>query len=237
MNERIRIFVGHFGSGKSEIAINEVISAANRDLTPTLVDLDVIKPYFRCRLVRETLADRGVRLIAPEGDRFWADLPIILPEIKGAIKDPTRFVYLDSGGDDTGARVLGSFSDVLQESGYEMSLLVNMRRPFTDGLDSLAQMVERIRGAARLTITDIISNTHLMGETTPAVVLDGYRLAVETARMAGVPLVAVTVTKDLIADLRQEDFECPVIAIRRIVMPPFAQSPERRTTGPLFVVN
>ena len=68
-----------------------------------LVDLDVVKPYFRCRLLKDTLADRGVQLIAPEGDRFWADLPIILPEIKGAIQDPSRLVCLDSGGDDTGA--------------------------------------------------------------------------------------------------------------------------------------
>ena len=153
MNERIRIFVGHFGSGKSEVAINEALAALDRDLQPTLVDLDVVKPYFRCRLLRETLSDRGVHLIAPEGDRFYADLPIILPEIKGAIKDPSRFVFLDSGGDDTGARVLGSFAEVLSESGYQMSLVVNMRRPFTDELGSMGQMVEKIRQAARLSIT------------------------------------------------------------------------------------
>ena len=69
MSERIRIFVGHFGSGKSEVAINEALATSSRDLRPTLVDLDVVKPYFRCRLLRDTLADRGVQLELPPGVR------------------------------------------------------------------------------------------------------------------------------------------------------------------------
>ena len=99
------------------------------------------------------------------------------------------------------------------------------------------QMVREIEAVGRVPVTGLISNTHLMGETTPAVVLDGYRQAVDTARLAEVPLVAVTVTEDLAADLREEEFECPVVTMRRIVVPPFAQSHEGRTTGPLFVVN
>jgi len=228
MNERIRIFVGHFGSGKSELAINEALATSARDLRPTLVDLDVVKPYFRCRLLKDTLADRGVQLIAPEGDRFYADLPIILPEIKGAIQDPTRFVYLDSGGDDTGARVLGSFAEVLNESGYEMSLVVNMMRPFTDELESMAEMVERIRGAARLTITDIISNTHLMDDTTPEVVTQGYKEAKKLSSLLRVPLRCVVAEKRVAEALDPSDFICPVRAIERYILPPFAKTPEGR---------
>jgi len=228
MNERIKIFVGHFGSGKSEVAINEAIAASNQDLRPTLVDLDVVKPYFRCRLVRETLADRGVKLIAPEGDRFYADLPIILPEIKGAIQDPTRLVFLDSGGDDTGARVLGSFSEVLRESGCEMSLVVNMKRPFTDGLDSMMQMVERIRQAARLTITGIISNTHLMGDTTSEVISQGYLEAEKLSAKLRVPLRYVAVERRLAETLDPNGFACPIRPIERYILPPFARTPEGR---------
>jgi hypothetical protein len=228
MSERIRIFVGHFGSGKSELAINEALATSDRDLRPTLVDLDVVKPYFRCRLLRDTLADRGVQLIAPEGDRFYADLPIILPEIKGAIQDPARFVYLDSGGDDTGARVLGSFSEVLHESGYEMSLVVNTRRPFTGGSDSLAQMVEKIRGAARLSITDIISNTHIMDDTTPEVVGGGYREAERLSKQLGVPLRYVAAEGRLAETLDPGDFACPIRPIERYILPPFARTPEGR---------
>mgnify|MGYP001823023795 CR=1 FL=1 len=98
-------------------------------------------------------------------------------------------------------------------------------------------MIREIEAVGRVPVSGLVSNTHLMGETTPAVVVDGYRQAVETARLAEVPLVAVTVVENLIADLRQENFECPVISMRRIVIPPFAQNHERRTIGPLFVVN
>jgi hypothetical protein len=206
MNERIRIFVGHFGSGKSEIAVNEALATSERDLRPTLVDLDVVKPYFRCRLLRETLADRGVQLIAPEGDRFYADLPIILPEIKGAIQDPARFVYLDSGGDDTGARVLGSFSGALHESGYEMSLLVNMMRPFTDELESMTRM----------------------DDTTPEVVSQGYREATKLSMRLGVPVRCVVAERSVAERLDPSEFTCPIQSIERYILPPFARTPEGR---------
>jgi hypothetical protein len=228
MNDRIRIFVGHFGSGKSEIAVNEALAATKGGLRTTLVDLDVVKPYFRCRLVRETLSDEGVELIAPEGDRFYADLPIILPEIKGAIKDPARLVCLDSGGDDTGARVLGSFADVLSEAGYEMNLVVNMRRPFTDGLDSMVRMVERIRGAARLAVTGIISNTHLMDHTTPEIINQGYVEAKKLSEHLSIPLRYVVVERRMTGSLDPSEFACPIRPIERYILPPFAKTPEGR---------
>jgi hypothetical protein len=228
MSERIRIFVGHFGSGKSEIAINESLAAAEEGLRATLVDLDVIKPYFRCRLVRETLADRGVQLIAPEGDRFFADLPIILPEIKGAIQDDSRFVCLDSGGDDTGARVLGSFSEVLNETGCEVNLVVNMRRPFTEVLDSMAHMADKIRQAARLPISGIVSNTHLMDDTTPEIVTQGYLEARKLSLSLNVPLRCVVAEKHVAEALDPDAFDCPIRPIERYILPPFAKTPDGR---------
>jgi len=98
-------------------------------------------------------------------------------------------------------------------------------------------MVREIEAVGRVPVTGLISNTHLMDETTAEVVLEGYRLALETARLVGVQLTAVTVDGGLAADIEAEELECPVITMRRIVRPPFAQDPERRTTGPLFVVN
>jgi hypothetical protein len=98
-------------------------------------------------------------------------------------------------------------------------------------------MVREIEAVGRVPVTGLISNTHLMDETTAEVVLDGYRMALETARLAGVPLEAITVASDLAGEMSAEDLECPVIAMRRIVRPPFAQTLERRTTGPLFVVS
>ena len=101
----IVILVGHFGSGKSEIALNLAFGMRERGRDVTLVDLDVVKPYFRCRLAREELQAKGIQLVAPEGDRFFADLPIIVPQVRGALSraDNTNArVIVDAGGDDLG---------------------------------------------------------------------------------------------------------------------------------------
>ncbi len=231
------LLVGHFGSGKTEIALNGALELAANGARITLADLDVVKPYFRSRSARAILSDAGIELLAPTGANVHADLPIIVPQIRSHLRYSNRRLIVDVGGDEIGARVLGSLSDVVPLDDTDCLLVLNFRRPSTPDPERALQMIRDIEAVGRVPVSGLISNTHLMSETTPAVVVDGYRRSVETARLAEVPLVAVTVAEDLIADLRQEDFECPVVAMRRIVIPPFAQSHRIRTTGPLFVVN
>jgi hypothetical protein len=235
--KRVTILVGHFGSGKTEIALNGALDLAAAGVPITLADLDVVKPYFRSRSARAILADSGIELLAPNGANVHADLPIIVPQIRSHLRDPKRRLIMDVGGDEIGARVLGSLSDVVPFDDTDCLLVLNFRRPSTPNPEAALLMIREIEAVGRVPVSGLISNTHLMEETTPAVVIDGYRKAIETARLAEVPLVAVTVTEDMAADLREEKFECPVIAMRRIVMPPFAQKHARRTIGPLFVVN
>ena len=235
--KRVTLFIGHFGSGKTEIALNGALDLAAGGVRITVADLDVVKPYFRSRSARAILGDAGIELLAPTGANVHADLPIIVPQIRSHLRDPGRRLIVDVGGDELGARVLGSLSDVVPFDDTDCLLVLNFRRPSTPDPERALRMVREIEAVGRVSVTGLISNTHLMGETTPSVVIDGYRRAVETARLAEVPVVAVTVTEDLAADLREENFECPVITMRRIVMPPFAQSHRIRTTGPLFVVN
>ena len=235
--KRVTLLVGHFGSGKTEIALNGALELAAAGERITLADLDVVKPYFRSRAARDILANAGVELLAPTGAHIHADLPIIVPQIRSHLRDTDRRLIMDVGGDEIGARVLGSLSDVMPFDDTNCLLVLNFRRPSTPDPERALAMVREIEAVGRLPVAGLISNTHLMDETTPEVVLDGYRLAVETARLAEVPVVAVTVTEELAADLREEDFECPVVAMSRIVMPPFAQSHQCRATGPLFMVN
>lgn len=235
--KRVTILVGHFGSGKTEIALNGALDLAAGGERITLADLDVVKPYFRSRSARAILSDAGIELLAPTGANVHADLPIIVPQIRSHLRNSNRRLIMDVGGDEIGARVLGSLSDVVPFDDTDCLLVLNFRRPSTPDPGRALQMVREIEAVGRVPVSGLISNTHLMEETTPAVVVDGYRQAVETARKAEVPLVAVTVAENLTADLRQEEFDCPVVAMRRVVMPPFAQSQQIRTTGPLFVVN
>lgn len=234
---RVIIFVGHFGSGKTEIALNGALELAAAGSRVTLADLDVVKPYFRSRSARAILSDAGVDLLAPTGANVHADLPIIVPQIRSCLRDEHSRLILDVGGDDLGARVLGSLSDVIPFDDTDCLLVLNFRRPSTPDPQRAVAMVREIEAVGRVPVSGLISNTHLMDETSPEVVLDGYRQALETARLAEVPLVAITVEEGLATVLEGGDLECPVVPLRRIVKPPFAQSPELRMTGPLFVVN
>ena len=234
--KRVTVLVGHFGSGKTEIALNGALDLAAAGQAVTLADLDVVKPYFRSRSARALLADAGVRLLAPEGESIHSDLPIIVPEIRNILRGSDCRMILDVGGDDTGARVLGSVADVVPTGDTDCLVVLNFRRPFTRTAEEGAAMVRAVQRVGRVPVTGLVSNTHLMDQTTVDDVLDGWRLAQETAALVGLPVVTVAVDEALRPELAADGIDCPVMGLRRVVRPPFEQ-PRGRTTGPLFVVN
>ncbi len=235
--KRVTIFVGHFGSGKTEIALNGALGLATAGDRVTLADLDVVKPYFRSRAAREILEEAGICLLAPSGENTHSDLPIIVPQIRSALQDPSVRLVMDVGGDDTGARVLGSLSDVVPRTGTDSLVVLNFRRPSTPNTAAAVTMVRRIETAAKIEVTGLVSNTHLMRETTPGIVLEGHRLAVEVGRELGIPVVSVAASREVADDLRGHDLGCPIFVLDRVVLPPFEQPLRTRATGPLFVVN
>lgn len=236
-SKRVSLVVGHFGSGKTEIALNGAIGLAARGVRTALVDLDVVKPYFRSRAAREVLAESGVELVAPEGEHLHADLPIIVPQVRHLLREPDRRVIVDVGGDDSGARVVGSLADVIRPDEVDCLLVLNFRRPFTPTPGPAVEMARQIEKVTRLGITGLVSNTHLMGETTGRVVLEGYEQAVETGRRLGLPVVAVTVAWPVSDDPALAGLPCPVVRLRRMLEPAFDRGPAMRTIGPLFVLS
>lgn len=234
---RVTVFLGHFGSGKTEIALNRALDLAGRGVPVTVADLDVVKPYFRTRSGRAILAGAGVELLAPEGPNIHADLPIIVPQIRSALRSGERRLILDVGGDDTGARVLGSLGDVLTAADTDVLAVLNFRRPSTPDVPSAVAMVRAIEAVGRVRVTGLVSNTHLMDETTPEVVLEGYRDAREAADRLACPVTAVTVLDGFADGLDPAELDCPLVVLRRIVRPPHDAEVHRRPTGPLFVVN
>ena len=233
---RVVILVGHFGSGKSEIAINVALGSKERGCDVSLVDLDVVKPYFRVRAVRAFMAERGIEVIAPDGENLHADLPIIVPAVRRLLLDPEARLVVDVGGDPVGTRALGSLSDLVPREETEHLLVLNFRRPYTETVADAAEMCRAIEEAARIPLTGIVSNTHLLGETTPADVTYGYEMSREVAALVGVDVKAVVVdeaTRDL---LPQGAFDCGVLTLRRLIRTPF-EPPRVRKSGPLFVLN
>lgn len=234
---RVTVLVGHFGSGKTEIALNGVLGLAARGERATLVDLDVVKPYFRSRSGRAFLAEAGVELVAPRGDNLHADLPILVPQIRSLLVQGEGRVVMDVGGDDTGARVLGSLADVMPVEETECLLVLNFRRPFTRNAAEAEVMVREIEAVSRLRVQGLVSNTHLMAETTRDIVLEGYRETRETSSRIGVPVVAVTVDRDAASEVTEADVDCELVVMDRIVRPPFESGPRAPSNGPLFVLN
>jgi hypothetical protein len=233
--QRVTVLVGHFGSGKTEIALNAALDLASGGVAVTLADLDVVKPYFRSRAARDILVEAGIQLLAPAGPNIHADLPIIVPEIRSHLRRSERRLIIDVGGDDVGARVMGSLSDVVPHDETECLLVLNFSRPSTPDPARAEIMVRQIEAVGRLPVTGLVSNTHLMDQTTPEVILGGLADARATGERLGIPVVAVAATADL-ADRVGELAGCPVIRLRRIVAPPF-ELPKQRTVGPLFAVN
>jgi hypothetical protein len=235
---RVTFLVGHFGSGKTEIALNGALGLAADGTAVTLADLDVVKPYFRSRAARNLLDEAGIQLLVPEGENIFADLPIIVPQIRGVLGLTGTKVIFDVGGDDTGARVLGSLADVVPHDETDCLLVLNFRRPATGDPDEAVAMVRRIEAVARIQVNGLISNTHLMDETTDEVILDGHRMAVETGHNLGVPVVAVAVPEGSLNSFDHTQLDCELIQLQRLLKPPFAFStPERRAIGPLFILN
>ncbi len=234
LKKRILGFLGNFGSGKTEVAVNLAVQlglAARQEDDPfegpvRLIDLDIVNPYFRSREAIEPLAEAGVEVVSPGGEKFWADLPIIVPEIKGFLKLGKGTLILDIGGDDLGAKVLSHLKDDVPPDDYTLTMVVNANRPFTSDLEGAKKVLGELEGAAGLRIGGLVSNTHLMDETTPDEVRRGYRFAKEMSEKTGLPLLAVSAEAQLLEDgeksgLVAEEFDCLLLPVYRFMLPPW----------------
>ncbi len=219
----IIIIVGGYGSGKSEVAVNLSRHVAeSQDQPVVIVDLDIVNPYFRSREARKALAEYGIEAIVPEGAHEYADLPIILPQVKGAIEGHQGKTILDVGGDDVGARVLSSLSDAFDDGvDYDMFLVLNANRPFTRDMTSSVKMLNGIERASRLTFTGLISNSHMMEFTDATVVQDGIKLAREVSRESGLPIVFVSALKAILDKSDVNTDGLPVLPLERMLLKPW----------------
>jgi hypothetical protein len=231
----IALFVGRFGSGKTETAINYALSSVNDQqpnpdapaghLTPRidgraikkvlLIDLDVVTPYFRSRETADRMRSRGVEVIAPSIVGQHLDTPAITPQIQGAIQQETHPVVLDVGGDRQGARALGQFSAAIRQRGYAMYFVVNPYRPYTNTLKGLSDSLSEIEASARLRATSLVSNPNMMAETTSRQILDGHTQIEAYARELRLPIAFVCLERRWAARMDCSLFAQPVLFLDR----------------------
>lgn len=221
----IYIIVGGYGSGKSEVAVNLARFLADnrksKDIPVAIADLDIVNPYFRSREAIETLKNLGIKSIVPEGSHFHADLPIIVPQIKGAVLEHDGYVILDVGGDDVGARVLSSLANAFSETDYNLFLVLNQNRPFTADLASTKTMIEKIEESSRLKFNGIISNTHLMDYTTAETIEEGYKFANDVSKKLKLPLMFVSGEKKILNKCDDKLITTPVLPLDRLLLKPW----------------
>jgi hypothetical protein len=222
--DRVIAIVGNYGSGKTELAVNLSLQLANTGRRVQIADLDIVNPYFRCREARLLMEAHGIRVVVPPGAQVFADLPIILPEIRGMLHPPAGAVsILDVGGDDVGARALASFRSGIAEGEYELWQVINARRPFTDSVAGCLDMRRSIEAASRWTVTGLVVNTHLIDDTTPDVVMDGWQLAAAVSAESSLPIRAVGVMGHVAAGLDAAAIDAPLLRMQRHMLPPWLQ--------------
>ena len=200
--KRVTLILGHYGSGKTNIAVNLAVKYKQEREKVAIADLDIVNPYFRTKDSLDLLNEKGIRLIVSEYANSNVDIPALPQDMYAVTDDKTLTCILDIGGDDRGALVLGRLRPaIIAENDYEMLLVINMYRPLTADPASTVEVMREIELAANMRCTGIINNSNLGRETTAETVLASLPYAEEVSRLTSLPIVMTTVEENVAKEL------------------------------------
>jgi nitrogenase subunit NifH len=218
--EKLLILTGHFGSGKSEFAVNLAEKLSDAGKRVVLVDIDVVNPYFCLRDLKSDLMIRGIQLIAGDPTLTNAELMILPPQVSGVFYRKNSHVIMDIGGDDAGAVVLGRYNAHLKDKPYAMLYVLNPCRPMTQNSDAVIDNLRRIEKSARLKATGLVANPNLSYETTAQDILKGVQKVYNIAKTLGLPVVYTAVREDLM-DAVADKLPGEVFSVKIHMKPPW----------------
>ena len=200
-DRRIRIITGHYGSGKTEFAVNYVKKLRESvDGRVAIADLDIVNVYFRSREKKEELEEKGIQVIASNLDTAVADVPAVSGAMTLPVINKEYQYVVDLGGNDVGTLVLGRIKPLLDHAEADFFMVVNAYRPNTSTPEGIIEQMENLEYAAGLKVTGFINNTNLVRETTAECLLHGDEVLKEVTKRTGVPVKYVSYVKDVMTE-------------------------------------
>ena len=200
-DRRIRIITGHYGSGKTEFAVNYVKKLRESvDGRVAIADLDIVNVYFRSREKKEELEEKGIQVIASNLDTAVADVPAVSGAMTMPVINKEYQYVVDLGGNDVGTLVLGRIKPLLDHAEADFFMVVNAYRPNTSTPEGIIEQMENLEYAAGLKVTGFINNTNLVRETTAECLLHGDEVLKEVTKRTGVPVEYVSYVKDVMTE-------------------------------------
>lgn len=200
--KRITLLCGHYGSGKTNVALNMAYGISEKHNEVAIADLDIVNPYFRTKDSAEELEKKGIKLIVSEYAGTNVDIPALPAEMYSLTDNKNIKAVIDVGGDDRGALALGRISpSIKEENDYEMLLVINKFRPLTPDAESTVEVMREIEQAGGLKFTGIVNNSNLGELTTLEDVLESVEYANNVAKLTGLPIKCTTVKQELYTEL------------------------------------
>ncbi|HHW47459.1 MAG TPA: MinD/ParA family protein [Clostridiaceae bacterium] len=219
-SRRINIFAGHFGSGKTEVAVNFALKLSKEYKNTAIVDLDIVNPYFRTVDARDDLEQNGIWVIAPVYANTNVDVPALPAEINTLFEKKEYKVVFDVGGDDLGAKAVSRYKDEIVQDDYEIYFVINTKRPMTNNADRIKEMIWEIEESAGLKITSLVNNTNLLGSTTSKDILEGHELIEQVSLELNIPIGFISGMKNAL-DQSIQQLGFPLLQLEKHIKLPW----------------
>lgn len=200
--KRVTLFAGHYGSGKTNLAVNFALKMQKSGKNVKIADLDIVNPYFRTKDSAKVLNDAGIELISPAFANTNLDLPALPAEVYSLVQQKDFYAVMDIGGDDRGAYALGRYRDyILEENDYEMIFVANFYRPLTRTADEAIEVMREIEAASKIPFTAIINNSNIGEATTAQTVIDTFDSANELSMKTNLPIIFTSGKTDVLSGI------------------------------------
>jgi len=218
-DKRIRLIVGHYGSGKTEFAVNYTMKLAELGRKTAIADMDIVNPYFRSREKAKMMEDAGVRVISgARGHAANLALPMMTAEVQAPLQDESYDLVLDIGGDAAGATAAAQYKRYFKDGNYDMFCVINRYRTETSTVEGCMYQIKTIEATLGAKVTGLINTTHMLRETSVEDVMYGQELVEKVSNELDIPVRYVVALEEVAKDL-PETVEGEIFPIQMYMRP------------------